>query len=58
MHILDGSVLPGDFVRVDSEPNSDSMRFERVEQKVAQKPVAKQEAAEPALSTAKSGRRR
>ena len=32
MRILDGSVLPGDLVRVDIDPNSDSMRFERVEQ--------------------------
>src|SRR6201984_3590332 len=31
MRILDGSVLPGDLVRVDIDPNADSMRFERVE---------------------------
>jgi hypothetical protein len=55
MRILDGSVLPGDLVRVDVDPNSDSMRFERVEQKSAQEPAVKQEAA---ASTAKSGRRR
>ena len=33
MHILDGSVLPGDLVRVDIDPETDSMRFERVEGK-------------------------
>src|SRR4029077_20341461 len=47
MRILDGSVLPGDLVRVDIDPSSDSMRFERAEQKVAQEPVAKSVAAEP-----------
>jgi ATP-dependent Clp protease ATP-binding subunit ClpB len=51
MRILDGSVLPGDLVRVDVEPGSDSMRFERAEGKAGQ-------AAGPVASTAKSGRRR
>ena len=46
MRILDGSVLPGDLVRVDIDPNSDAMRFERAEQKAAQEPAAKPEAAE------------
>ena len=55
MRILDGSVLPGDLVKVDVDPNSDSMRFERVQQKPAEVPEAKQEAV---ASTAKSGRRR
>jgi ATP-dependent Clp protease ATP-binding subunit ClpB len=58
MRILDGSVLPGDLVRVEIDPNSDAMRFERVEQKNAQEAEAKLETAEPAVSTAKSGRRR
>jgi len=58
MRILDGSVLPGDLVRVDIDPNSDSMRFERVEQKAEQEPAAKGETAQPAASAAKSGRRR
>ena len=58
MRILDGSVLPGDLVRVDIDPNSDSMRFERAEQKAAEEPPVKPPAAEHAVSTAKSGRRR
>ena len=58
MRILDGSVLPGDLMRIDIDPNSDSMRFERVEQPAAQEAAAKPEAATPAASTAKSGRRR
>jgi ATP-dependent Clp protease ATP-binding subunit ClpB len=58
MRILDGSVLPGDLVRVDIDPDTDSMRFERGKEKAAQEPVAKPEAAEPAVSAAKSGRRR
>ena len=58
MRILDGSVLPGDLVRVDIDPNSDSMRFERVEQRAAQESAAKEEAAAPAVTAAKSGRRR
>src|SRR5579863_6915045 len=57
MRILDGSVLPGDLVRVDIDPNSDAMRFERVEQKAAQPPAEKPEATERAAS-ARSGRRR
>jgi hypothetical protein len=58
MRILDGSVLPGDLVRIDIDPNSDSMRFERAEQTTAHEAAAKPEAKEPAVSTAKSGRRR
>jgi ATP-dependent Clp protease ATP-binding subunit ClpA len=58
MRILDGSVLPGDLVRVDIDPDSDSMRFERVPQKTEEEPAAKRGAAEPAVSAAKSGRRR
>jgi len=58
MRILDGGVLPGDLVRVDIDPNSDSMRFERVEQKAPKVSAAKPEAAEHAASAAKSGRRR
>jgi hypothetical protein len=50
--------LPGDLVRVDIDPNSDSMRFERAEQKAAEEPPAKPQAAETAASTARSGRRR
>jgi ATP-dependent Clp protease ATP-binding subunit ClpB len=58
MRILDGSVLPGDLVRVDIDPDTDSMRFERVEQTAAQDAAAKVPAAEPAATAAKSGRRR
>jgi ATP-dependent Clp protease ATP-binding subunit ClpB len=57
MRILDGTVLPGELVRVDIDPNSDAMRFERVEQ-TAQEPEAKAEAAQTAASAAKSARRR
>jgi hypothetical protein len=45
-------------VRVDIDPNSDSMRFERVEQKAGQEPAAKPEAGESAAAKAKSARRR
>jgi ATP-dependent Clp protease ATP-binding subunit ClpB len=55
MRILDGSVLPGDLVRVDVDAESDSMRFERVEEKTA--PAAQAEAAGTAASTAKSSRK-
>jgi ATP-dependent Clp protease ATP-binding subunit ClpB len=58
MQILEGKVLPGDLVRVDIDPNSDAMRFERVEQKPAQESAQKPEAAQPAASAARSGRRR
>jgi ATP-dependent Clp protease ATP-binding subunit ClpB len=59
MRILDGSVLPGDLVRVDVDPNSDSMKFERTEQAATQQDgAAKAPAAEPAATAAKSGRRR
>ena len=59
MRILDGSVLPGDRVRVDVDPNSDAMRFERVEQKAARaQESAEKEAAQPAASAARSGRKR
>jgi ATP-dependent Clp protease ATP-binding subunit ClpB len=58
MRILDGSVLPGDLVRVDAERESDSMRFERAEGKAGQAPEAQAETAGPAASTAKSSRRR
>jgi ATP-dependent Clp protease ATP-binding subunit ClpB len=53
MRILDGSVLPGNLVRVDIDPNSDAMRFEQVERKAETEPEVKQ-----AVSAAKSGRRR
>jgi ATP-dependent Clp protease ATP-binding subunit ClpB len=56
MRILDGSVLPGDLVRVDIDPETDAMRFVRAEGKAAQAPVA--EAAESAASGGKSGRRK
>jgi ATP-dependent Clp protease ATP-binding subunit ClpB len=58
MRILDGSVLPGNLVRVDIDPNSDSMQFERVEQPAAQEAAANPEVAGRAASAAKSGRRR
>jgi ATP-dependent Clp protease ATP-binding subunit ClpB len=58
MRILDGSVLPGDLVRIDIDPHSDSMRFERVEQPAAQETAAKPVPAESSATAAKSGRRR
>jgi ATP-dependent Clp protease ATP-binding subunit ClpB len=58
MRILDGSVLPGDLIRVDVDPESDSMRFERVEEKATPAPEAQAEAAGTAGSTTKSSRRR
>jgi ATP-dependent Clp protease ATP-binding subunit ClpB len=58
MRILDGSVLPGDLVRVDADPESDSMRFERVEEKAVPAAEAHVEAAGTAAAATKSGRRR
>jgi ATP-dependent Clp protease ATP-binding subunit ClpB len=58
MRILDGSVLPGNLVRVDIDPNSDAMRFEPVVEAASQEAAAKTGAAEPAVVAAKSGRRR
>ena len=58
MRILDGSVLPGDLVRVDVDPESDSMRFERVEEKTAPAPVSQADAAGAAGSATKSSRKR
>jgi ATP-dependent Clp protease ATP-binding subunit ClpB len=58
MRILEGGILPDDLVRVDVDPNSDSMRFERVEEKSAPAPEARAEAAGTAASTTKSSRRR
>src|SRR3979490_3419078 len=57
MRILDGSVLPGDLVRVDVDPESDSMRFERVEEKTATAPAAQADAAGAAGSATKSSRK-
>src|SRR6202035_925065 len=54
MRILDGSVLPGDLVQVDIDPNTDSMKFERVESPAAEEPAKKAEADETAVSAAKS----
>src|SRR5208283_1975481 len=51
MRILDGSILPGDLVRVDAEPGSDSMRFERAEGKAVQAAKAQSEVAGPSAST-------
>src|SRR5580692_8055650 len=56
MRILDGSVLPGDLVRVDIDPETDAMRFVRAEGKELK--AAEAEAAGSAGSTGKSGRRR
>ena len=56
MRILDGSVLPGDLVRVNIDPEKDAMRFVRVEGKAAQAPVA--EAAETVATAGKSERRK
>jgi ATP-dependent Clp protease ATP-binding subunit ClpB len=58
MRILDGSVLPGDLVRVDIDPDSDSMRFERAVEKAQPEPAAKADEREPTATAAKSGRRR
>jgi ATP-dependent Clp protease ATP-binding subunit ClpB len=58
MRILDGSILPGDLVRVDADPESDSMRFERVEEKPAPAPEAQAQTAGTAASTSKSTRKR
>src|SRR5712691_2512918 len=57
MRILDGSVLPGDLVRVEAEPESDSLRFERVEEKTAPAPEVQAEAAGSGTSATKSSRR-
>ena len=57
MRILDGSVLPGDLVRVDADPEADSMRFERMEEKGAPDPQVNEEKAESA-SKSKAGARR
>ncbi len=57
MRILDGSVLPGDLVRVDAEPESNSLRFERVEEKTAPAPEVQAEAAGSGTSATKSSRR-
>src|SRR5713226_6061321 len=57
MRILDGSVLPGDLVRVDAEPESASLRFERVEEKTAPAPEVQAEAAGSGTSATKSSRR-
>jgi ATP-dependent Clp protease ATP-binding subunit ClpB len=58
MRILDGSILPGDLVRVDAAPESDSMRFERVERKNGEAAEEQAESARTAASAAKSSRRR
>ena len=57
MRILDGSVLPGDTVRVDIDPQTDAMKFDRVEGKTAEEPSAAVEAAGSGASSGKSGRR-
>ena len=62
MKILDGSVLPGDAVRVDAKPDADVLQFERI--KAKQVPVGEtpqpESAAQPASASvgAKSSRRR
>jgi len=58
MRILDGSVLPGDLVRVDAAPDSDAMRFERVEGKAAPAPEPKAEVSGSEAVPTRSGRRR
>jgi ATP-dependent Clp protease ATP-binding subunit ClpB len=57
MRILEGGILPGDVVRVDVDPQSDSMRFERAEEKAAAAPETRAEAAGTAASRTKSSRR-
>jgi ATP-dependent Clp protease ATP-binding subunit ClpB len=56
MRILDGTVLPGDLVRVDANPETDSMRFERMEEKVAPDPEGKSDAAGSASKSKAGGR--
>jgi len=56
IRILDGSVLPGDLVRVDIDPETDAMRFQRVEGKSA--PASAAEAAGSATSSGKSAGRK
>jgi ATP-dependent Clp protease ATP-binding subunit ClpB len=59
MKILDGSVLPGDLVSVDIDPDTESMRFKRVEGKAPPAPAVETPASGAAASTtAKAGRRR
>jgi ATP-dependent Clp protease ATP-binding subunit ClpB len=58
MRILDGSILPGDLVRVDIDRAAESMRFERVERQTAPTSEAKPEPSETAKVAAKSGQRR
>ena len=58
MKILDGGVLPGALVRVDVDPESDSMRFDRVEGKATEAPAAEVKAAASGASAGKSGRRK
>jgi ATP-dependent Clp protease ATP-binding subunit ClpB len=58
MRILDGSVLPGDLVSVDIDPDTVSMRFNRVEGKAVQTPAAEAAGSGAAAgTTAKAGRR-
>ena len=57
MRILDGSVLPGDLVRVDIDPETDAMRFVRAEGKSTQAPAAEVEAGKSAASGGKASRR-
>jgi ATP-dependent Clp protease ATP-binding subunit ClpB len=60
MRILDGSILPGDLVRVDADPESDAMRFERVEEKPAPASESQTQAAgtTASASSTKSARTR
>jgi ATP-dependent Clp protease ATP-binding subunit ClpB len=57
MRILDGSVLPGDLVRVDADPESDAMRFERVPEQQAPPSEVKADTVATAATT-KAGRKR
>jgi ATP-dependent Clp protease ATP-binding subunit ClpB len=58
MRILDGSVLPGDVVRVDADPDSEAMRFERLDPKAAQASEAQAAAGGSASSGEKPKSRR
>jgi ATP-dependent Clp protease ATP-binding subunit ClpB len=58
LKILEGGILPGDLVRVDADPESDAMRFERVEEKPAPALETQAEAASTAASSTKSTRKR
>src|SRR5690242_956146 len=58
MRILDGGVLPGDLVRVDADPESDAMRFERVPEQPAPSSEVIADTVATAAAPTKAGRKR